>query len=85
MHLMVFGSCLTFSSDNFLTMSIFSNKWKFPWRKLLKIGRNVVGELIYNLVERNYVFIEWFMCYVHFFSDIFFGMCIPSVEALLDF
>ncbi len=50
----------------------FSDKWKFPSRKLLKIGRSVVGESIYNLVETNYVFIEQFMHYVRFCGDNFF-------------
>jgi len=50
----------------------FSNKWKFPWKKLLKIGRSVARKLIYNLVKIDCVFIKWFMCYIHFCGDGFF-------------
>jgi hypothetical protein len=50
----------------------FSDKWTFPWRKLLKIGRSVAEEPIYNLVETNCVFIKRFMRYIHFCDDGFF-------------
>ncbi len=78
-----------FVFDNFLWQFSnninFSDKWKFPWRKLLKIGRSVLGESIYNLVETNCVFVERFMCYIRFCGDGFFCLCIPSAEVLLDF
>jgi hypothetical protein len=64
-HSTVFG-------DGFPTMSISQISGKFPWRKLLRIGRSVVGEPIYNLLKTDCVFIERFMRYVSFYSDGFF-------------
>ncbi len=40
--------------------------------RMLKIGKNVAGEPIYNLVKTNCVFIERFMRYVCFCGDSFF-------------
>ncbi len=41
----------------------------------MKIGRSVAGELIYNVVEIDCVFIERFMRYVCFCGDNFFLVC----------
>jgi hypothetical protein len=54
-------------------------------RELLKIGRYVVGEPIYNLVKITCVSSSGLCVTFVFMVTCFFGLRIPNMEALPDF